>query len=240
MFRYLKPVFTFLPYVIGCYFSWIRKYARRPELVEPKESYQRVNKLIVKLNKAMDVELTVVGKENIPEGVNFFVSNHVGAYDPLIILKAVDKPLGVIAKIEASHYPFVGKLIRAIGGVFIDRDDIKQSLKAMIVVRDELLADKKSWLIFPEGTRNREDLKELQDFHIGSIKPAMKTNVPIVPVVVYNTDKVTRRKPHLKKYPVYVEFCKPIYADQYSEMNSQELTNYIKNKMQEKLDEISL
>ena len=235
MFRYLKPVFTFLPYAFGCYFRWIRKYALHPEKAPIEYRYQKVSELITHLSKELDVDVHVVGKENIPEGINYFVSNHIGGYDPLLIIKAAEKPVGVVAKIEVKNYLFVGKLIQSIEGVFINRKNLKQSLKEMIKVRYELEEGVKSWLIFPEGTRNRDDKRVLRPFHAGSFKPATATNTPIVPVVVYGTQRITRFDPHYKKYPVYLEFCNPIYPEQYASMNPQELADYVRDIIQQKL-----
>ena len=235
MLRYLKPVITFLPYAIGCYFSWIRKYANNPEKAPIEVRYNKVSTLIKHLNKGMNVDLEVVGKENIPEGINYFVSNHIGGYDPLLIIREANKPTSVVAKIEAKTYPFVGKLIKSIDGVFIDRGDLKQSLKEMIQVRYELEEEIKSWLIFPEGTRNRDDKRILRPFHAGSLKPATKAGVPIVPVVVYGTQRVTRFKPTYRRYPVYLEFCEPIYPDEYNVMNTQELADKVREIIQRKL-----
>ena len=239
MFRYLKPVITFLPYAFGCYFSWIRKYAFHPEKAPIEYRYQKVSELITHLNKGMNVDVHVFGKENIPEGINYFVSNHIGGYDPLLIIKEAEKPTSVVAKIEVKKYPFVGKLIQSIEGVFIDRKDIKQSLKQMIIVREELEMQEKSWLIFPEGTRNKDDKRVLRPFHAGSLNPAIKNNTPIVPVVVYGTQRITRFKPVYKRYPVYLEYCKPIYAEEYSKMSGQELADYIQKIIQQKLTYIA-
>ena len=235
MFRYLKPALLILPYAIGCYFRWIFKYAKHPEKKPIEYRYQKVTKLIKKLNRAMDVELIVVGNENIPDGVNYFVSNHLGAYDPVLIINEVNKPTSVVAKIEIHKYPFAGKLIKTIEGVFLDRKDIKQSLSQMIKVRDDLASKNKSWLIFPEGTRNKDEHRLLRPFHPGSLNPAMKTNTPIVPVVVYGSQRVTDSSNHLKKYPVYLEFCKPIVPSDYPDLNSQEFANMIRDIIQQKL-----
>ena len=235
MLRYLKPVITFIPYVIGCYFAWILRYSKHPDKYPIEERYQKVCGLIKRLNKAMDVEVHVEGKENIPEGVVLFASNHVGNYDPLIIVREADKPVSVVSKIEVESYFFVGKLIKSIEGVFIDRKDLKQSLKEMIVVTHELEEKKKSWLIFPEGTRNRDDKRLLRNFHAGSLKPATKTNTPIVPVVVYGTQRITKLHPHYKKYPVYIEFCPAIYPEQYQDKNPQELADMVREIIQQRL-----
>ena len=235
MFRYLKPVITFLPYAFWCYFSWIRKYALHPEKAPIDYRYQKVSELIRNLNKGMNVDVHVFGRENIPDGVNYFVSNHIGAYDPLLIIRESQKPTSVVAKIETKKYLFVGKLIQSIEGVFINRKDIKQSLKQMIIVREELEMEEKSWLIFPEGTRNRDDKRVLRPFHAGSLNPAIKTGTPIVPVVVYGTQRITRLNPVYKRYPVFLEFCDPIYVEEYSKMTSQELADHIQKTIQQKL-----
>lgn len=224
-----------LPYAIGCYFRWIFKYAAHPEKKPIDYRYHKVTKLIKKLNRAMDVELIVVGKENIPDGVNYFISNHVGAYDPVLIINEVNKPTSVVAKIEVLKYPFAGKLIKVIDGVFINRKDIKQSLSQMIKVRDDLASKNKSWLIFPEGTRNKDDKRLLLPFRPGALNPAIKTNTPIVPVVVYGSQRITEIKPRYKKYPVYLEFCKPISPSDYPSLSPQEFADMIKEIIQKKL-----
>lgn len=130
----------------------------------------------------------VVGLENIPqEGSVLFVSNHQGYFDIPILLQYLPKSLGFLAKIEIKKWPVIGKWLLCLEGVFIDRNDIRQSLTA-IKTTTEALKSGQSIVIFPEGTRSKSS--ELGAFKPGSLKPAQRANVPIVPITIDNTYKI--------------------------------------------------
>ena len=90
----------------------------------------------------------------------------------------------------------------------------------------------KNWIIYPEGTRNRDVMHPLKMFHHGTFRPAVKAGAPIVPVATYGTFRVLKRKPTYKKYPVYIKFLDPIYPEEYKDMSTIEIANLCQARIQ--------
>lgn len=220
------------PSVIFAYFSWMIKYGRHPEKYPLEQRYKKLHKLTKKIFDALHGEAHVFGLENLPKETSYFVCNHLNETDPLILLSVLDKPTTFVCKKEIENYPFAAKCVNTIEGEFIDRKDLKASLKTMMKVEEHLRKGDKNWIIYPEGTRNRDERGLLLDFHYGTFKAPYKAQVPIVPICIYGTQRLLDRKYHFKKYPVYIEFGKPLYPDEYKDITSKEIALIIKERIQ--------
>lgn len=134
------------------------------------------------------VSVTTSGEEKIPvEGAVLFVSNHQGNFDIPLLLGYITKPKGFIAKIELEKVPFIRTWMTHLNCVFMDRSDLRQSLKVMKQATDFLKAGY-SMVIFPEGTRSKSNT--LGEFKAGSLKIALKAGVPIVPITINGSYKI--------------------------------------------------
>ena len=103
----------------------------------------------------------------------------------------------------------------------------------MMKVEEDFKKNKnKNWIIFPEGTRNKDQMANIKDFHHGTFRPAVKAEVPIVPVAIYGTFRVLNIKPQFKKYPIHIKILDPIYPSEYKELQ----TPKIAKKTQERID----
>ena len=220
--------------IIWDYFKWMRKYAKHPEKYPFEKRYKDTQKLLKRLSRGFNVEYHVEGLEKLPEETCCIVSNHLSAYDPVTLISLMDKPCTFVAKKELANKPFIGKIIQSIEGQYIDRNDLKQSLRVMMKVEDDLKNRRdKNWIIYPEGTRNRDPMHVLKEFHHGTFRPAVKANVPIIPVATYGTFRVLKRKPTYKKYPIFVKFLDPIYPEQYQGMTTQEIAKFCQDKIEQ-------
>ena len=126
----------------------------------------------------------MIGKENLPPGPVVVMGNHQSAFDIMLMLGYIEKPLAFIAKQETARYPIVSSWMRHLGCLFLDRQDARQAVK-VIAQGVELLKNGASMVIFPEGTRSRGD--SLLPFKKGSLKLALRSQVPIVPVSISGT-----------------------------------------------------
>ena len=151
--------------------------------------------------------IKVVGAENIPEGPVLFVGNHQGYFDIPVYLGFIDKPKGFVAKIEMLKLPIFRTWMRNLKCVFMDRNDIRQSVQ-VINEASELLRVGYSITIFPEGTRSKGD--NLGEFKAGSIKAAIKAGVPIVPVAIDGSYKLLEQHKHLHPAIIGLHICPPI------------------------------
>lgn len=156
----------------------------------------------------------VEGMENIPNDTAvLFVSNHQGNFDIPILLGFIDKPKGFIAKMELEKLPVISIWMNYMKCVFMDRDDVRQSLRA-INKGAEYLKEGYSLVVFPEGTRSKGPVPG--EFKAGSFKLAVKAGVPIVPVTINGSYKIMEQQGiWIRPAVVEVKIAPPIYAEDY-------------------------
>lgn len=232
MWHILRAVLLIAPRVICSYFKWMLSYSRKKCKTAIDKRYKKARKLILKVNRALKLDILVEGQENIPDEVCCFYSNHMGAADPLLYFQALEKPATFVAKKEIEGLPFVGRVFRSIDGQFLDRGDLKQSLRVMMRVQESLSKKEISWVIFPEGTRNKDHMGQLLDFHHGTFRAAMKAGVPLVPTVVFGSFRILHTKHNFKRYPTYIKFLKPIYPADYEGKTTEEIAKEVQRRIQ--------
>ena len=134
--------------------------------------------------KVTGVSLSVEGLENIPKDTAcVFVGNHRSYYDIPILLTALDAPHGILAKEELEKIPLLNRWMKLLGCVFVKRDDIRASVKALNDAT-AIVESGRSFVIFPEGTRYKGEEGGAGEFKAGAFRIAIKTGVPVVPVAI--------------------------------------------------------
>lgn len=234
--HYFKPIMTVGLRIIGSYFAWMRKYAKHQQKYPLETRFKRLKNLLIAVNKSFNAVFKVFGQENLPKDENFcIISNHLSNYDPLAYICTMDKPLAFVSKKEAEKFPFVGKCCKTIDCLFMDRKDLKQSLKVMMAVQKDLEEKKKNWAIFAEGTRNKDPLAALREMHAGTFRPAVKSKTTIVPAVILGAQRLLKRKPVFKKYPVIISYLKPMKYEDYQKYSNDELAKLVRQEIQKEL-----
>ena len=127
--------------------------------------------------------MTVEGQKNIPAGPCVFVGNHRSYYDIPILLTALDAPHGILAKEELEKIPLLNRWMKLLGCVFVKRDDIRASVKALNDAT-AIVESGGSFVIFPEGTRYKGEEGGAGEFKQGAFRIAVKTGAPVVPVAI--------------------------------------------------------
>ena len=134
--------------------------------------------------KVTGAQLVVEGQENIPkDGPCVFVGNHRSYYDIPLLLVALDAPHGILAKEELGKIPLLNRWMKLLGCVFVKRDDIRASVKALNDAT-AIVENGKSFVIFPEGTRYKGEEGGAGEFKAGAFRIAIKTGAPVVPVAI--------------------------------------------------------
>lgn len=188
-------------------------------------------RLVVNLSGS---KIKVDGLNNLPEGPVVFIGNHQGNFDIPILMAFIDKPKAFIAKIETSKLPFVASWMREMRCVFMDRNDIRQSITA-INQGVEYLKQGYSMVIFPEGTRSGS--KEMGEFKAGSFKLATKSGVPIVPVAINGSYNIMGKKSFLvKPAEVKVTILKPIETALLSKEEAKDLHDRVYEEIKAVID----
>ncbi|MGK0469158.1 lysophospholipid acyltransferase family protein [Clostridium sp.] len=185
--------------------------------------------------KIAGLNLTVIGKENIPNEPCVFVGNHQSNFDIPAVLCNINRLTGVIAKKNMEKIPIISYWMRQIHCVLMDRENPREALKA-IAEGIENLKDGYSMLIFPEGTRSRSN--NMGEFKKGSMRLAIKAGVPIVPITIYDTYKAMEgNNGKVKKASAKIIIGKPIYTDAMSKEEKANIAEIVKNIIQDNLNQ---
>ncbi len=222
----------FVFYMIGVFFKKIKlNYIRRIKGEKAAEIYlcETAKKWAKHILKITGVTVEVEGLENIPQEACCFVSNHQGNFDFIAMFATIPKNMGFIAKKEIKKLKIISVWMKELKCVFIDRENIRESLKA-INEGAENLKKGHSMVIFPEGTRSKG--KQMGQFKKGSLKMALKANVPIVPITVDGSYKIfEEHNGRLRKGNIKLVFSKPIYVDKLSKDEQKKLTEIVQNEI---------
>lgn len=125
--------------------------------------------------------IEVRGKENLKNIRNacIIASNHQSYLDPLILGLAFPRRLKYFSKRDMFSIPILSFLIRNLGAIPIDRDE----MSSMTMRQGVKILKEGNWLvIFPEGTRSRT--MELLEPKQGIGFLHYKTGVPVIPVYI--------------------------------------------------------
>lgn len=171
------------------------KVKRYDKLGETDKRDALVNAKVQKWAKSLidlsGCKVTVSGLEHIPSDRSvLFVSNHQSNFDIPLLLGFIDRPKAFIAKIELGKIPMVSTWMGSMKCVFMDRNDMRQSAKA---IRQGINTLKSGYnmVIFPEGTRSADGM--ISEFKPGALKLATKSGVPIVPVTIKGSHKIMKK-----------------------------------------------
>jgi 1-acyl-sn-glycerol-3-phosphate acyltransferase len=152
--------------------------------------------------------VTVLGAENIPrKGGVCFVSNHGGIFDIVLLMRYTGRSIGFVAKKELGLIPLLNMWIYVLGGLFIDRKNIRKALKTINKGVARIKAGA-AMLIFPEGHRSRG--RGLLPFHPGSLKLATQSEAVIVPAAITGSYDVFEKNYRVNSVPLRIVFCPPI------------------------------
>jgi 1-acyl-sn-glycerol-3-phosphate acyltransferase len=155
-------------------------------------------------------DVTVKGRENIPKrGGVCFVSNHCGYFDIVLLLAYCGRPFGYVAKKELLLIPFLNVWIYMLGGLFIDRKNVRKAVHTINKGIKRIKAGS-GMLIFPEGHRSKG--RGLLPFHPGSLKLATKADAVIIPVAIEGSYEALEKNNRVVSGPVKVAFLQPIYT----------------------------
>jgi len=168
--------------------------------------FQRLVRLTARLILKCVARFHTQGLEHIPQGAFIGVTNHLSSFDPLPILSAMPiRPVTIFAAIEHRRDFIAGWALDRLGSIWIDREEPGRD--ALRIALNELSLGT-ALGIAPEGTRSKTGA--LQRGKTGAVYLATRANVPIVPAVVWGTEKIKHNLRRLKRTDVYFRMSEPI------------------------------
>ena len=181
------------------------------------------------------ITIDVGGESELPQGPVLFVSNHEGYGDIMAFMVAIQtKQFGFVAKEELGKIPVFGKWILRIRSIVISRGDSRETIKTF-KLGEEMIKQGFSLVIFPEGTRAKD--KGMAPFNKGSLKMALKTKIPIVPVTIKGTWKLFEEKGYPSSGNVKFYIHKAVPTEGLTKEEESRLSEGIEKTVRDKLVE---
>ncbi len=206
--------------------------------MEKKESKQKKNaELTVKANKKGQHKIKILtvlrvfvlpifrlikpfrvyGTKKVEDGACIYISNHYSMFDPAYPISTTKEGIHFISKKEAFETPVIGWILRKAKAIKANRDgnDVRALLDCF-----KCLKNGEKICIYPEGTRNKTGIV-LGEFESGSAAIAIKSKVPIVPVMIYEKPRCFRRATVLigEKFELSEYYGKKMTEEDYVEAN---------------------
>lgn len=212
-------------------FIRLMRQSKNVDAYTDDQHFELLNYIVQMANRGGNVEVKSFGSEMLPREDGFvFYPNHQGMYDALALIASCDKKFIVVAKKEAKDIPLLKHIFRIDRALFMDREDVRQSL-TIINEASKLVQAGKNIVLFAEGTRSRKGNK-LNEFKAGSFKCAMKAKCPIVPVALINSFVPFDSK-SLRQVTVQVHFLKPLSYEDYKGMKTNEIAELVQHQIEE-------
>lgn len=199
--------------------------SRNIDLLSFEQRFAILKKLCLSIIKQWRIKLKVKVSEKIDINEPYYlVSNHQGTFDPIFLIASSPVAHSFISKEENLKIPIIGTWGKKIEFITFNRTDFEDNVQ-MLRQSMRFLKERKSLLVFPEGTRSRSD--QMLEFKPGALLPAYGAKVKIIPVTLTHSYKMDRFKEKVSE--ICVTYHDPIDYVDYKPLNYQECSDLIKN-----------
>mgnify|MGYP001238748552 CR=1 FL=1 len=181
--------------------------------------------------------LKVEGLENVPKtGPVLIVANHLNNSDPPLVSVTLNRNAIFMAKEELFRNRILSYIIFGLGAFPVHRGQVDRKA---IRHAESVLKNGMILVMFPESHRSKD--ARLQEAQPGSALIASRNDVPILPVAITGTEKMSDWKFIFHRPQVLITygipFKLPASSTQGKKKNLEELTDFIMSKIAEILPE---
>lgn len=121
------------------------------------------------------------GAEHITNQPVIYAAKHQSAWDTVIFLSLLDAPCYVLKR-ELLRIPFWGWYLWRMGMIAIDRSGGASTIKQMVKDAKERVAEGRTIVIYPEGTRTIPGAEP--NYHPGILALYSQLKIPVIPVAL--------------------------------------------------------
>jgi 1-acyl-sn-glycerol-3-phosphate acyltransferase len=153
--------------------------------------YYRIGWYLTRFTKQQCIREFVLHRHRLERPGPFVLAcTHLAHVEPMLVATLLQREIRWMARIEFHRHWLMGPAIRRLGTFCVNRQGVPISA---IRESDRLLADGEIVGIFPEGGCRKGTELAFRGGRIrqGVATVAMRAQVPIVPVVVLGTDRLT-------------------------------------------------
>ena len=189
--------------------------------------------------KTMNINVRVIGLDKLDRNADYiFAPNHASSLDIPLILGFLPFWIVPISKIELKWIPFLGWAMQAAGHVFVDRRDHEKAMLSIAKIKNSLLKNPRSILIFPEGSRTNDG--KVNQFKTGGLSIGISTKISIVPVALDGTFESLSK--HSKKFVnklLTINIGSPVDTRKYSLDDRKDLAIIVNSEVKKLKNELN-
>lgn len=135
---------------------------------------------------ASGTKLDIQGQENVDPARSYVVvANHQSTLDIMVCFLSIPLPIRYLAKKELFRIPLLAQAMRAVGIIEVDRAARSAVHSSVNRQAREILAHKRSLIIYAEGTRPRDGV--MKRFKKGAFTMAIASQLPVLPLSIHGT-----------------------------------------------------
>ena len=149
----------------------------------------------------------IVGRENLPAGAVIIACKHQSTWETLAFTGLFDD-IAIVLKRELLFIPIVGWAMARAGNIAVARGDGAAALRSLVRQARAAIAEGRSIVIFPEGTRVSPG--DRKPYQVGTAALYRQLGVPVVPMALNSGLFWGRRKWAKRPGVITLEILPPI------------------------------
>ena len=149
----------------------------------------------------------VVGRENLPAGPAILACKHQSSWETMSFTLLFDE-IAIVLKRELLFIPVVGWAMARAGNIAVHRGEGSAALRGMLRQAKAAIAEGRSIVIFPEGTRVAP--RDQRSYQTGTAALYRQLGVPVVPMALNSGLFWARRKWVKRPGVITLEILPPI------------------------------
>lgn len=218
-------IYIFFSMIISVFYMIILKVLKKEE-----RFYDLFLKPCFKiLLKILNTNVEVEGEIDYPLGNTLVISNHSSLMDIVLFFVYIDDPMIFVSKKENARVPVIGRWMKYHGAIFIDRENIRQSIKSLQSAT-KYMKENNPVMIFPQGTRDSKNI----NFKPGSLKFVKSSKGDILTLAIKGTDEVLKGFSY-KKTQIKMNIKEILKYEDYKDENlvqvQKELESWVKERV---------
>lgn len=224
----------------GAFYSWTFFCAILflPFLIFSRVFVLKVTKIWIRgvvwiCDHVLGLRVNIVGKEKLSTSPAIFAVKHQSTWETLIFHYLLPDP-SIVLKRELLWIPFFGWYLGKLQMVSLSRSkkNALKDLKNLLKEADQIFAQGRPLVIFPEGTRSSPG--QPTTYHSGVASLYLHLKVPVIPVA-HNAGLYWPRRRFMKHSGyITLEFLDPIQPG----LSRQEFMHMLENKIETKTNEL--
>ena len=192
-----------------------------------------VTQVVKQINMLANIHPRITGLNKVPHNSRYtIVYNHTSKFDPMLIMdKLYQDDIICVTKPSNIKIPITGPFIYKAGYIPVNRENNLEGMKAIEKAIGYIKNDVGSICISPEGTRSLDGT--LLPFRAGAFNVAKRGETPIVVMGFKNNKMIHKNFP--KPTKVNMDVIEVIPYEQFKDMSTQELSDYVHKLYEEYL-----